>query len=231
MRTLRACCTALAVAALAALAGCGVQIPESSDELPPGFDTEEVRQALAGGNSTHTDTEFTTAHITGTGDLGDGCVTMEATVRVYSQTTMEPGGPTDRQWMWVRVRRFCCDDTDIMTQYTGSVTLADGEYDLSLPANRHRLWDGSGAQTVTVHNRSGGSDTMDVTVNLVWDGLDDFRQRTETRHLNGDLVRSYSLQYCPAILSGEVLIDGITFDFGTQQHVWIEHLIQTTHDR
>lgn len=217
-----------------ALSACGlVQLGSPADqgaEDDPAMEVERSIAALAGGVSEHRHTEYARATVWGTGEVDGSCRTFEVLPIIYDRTTMEPGGPTDRQWMWVRVRVFCCDGEEIFSTWTGSVNLDDADFTMDVYPNRNHLWDASVNKTVTVRNTADRTQEMTLDISLVWDGVDDFRHRSEGRFLDGDHVSHYELMYEISTVSGAIGLTDVTFDFATQQHVWIGDENRTTRD-
>ncbi|MEA3249392.1 MAG: hypothetical protein U9Q03_03480, partial [Patescibacteria group bacterium] len=147
-----------------ALSACGLQQLGSPDdgEPDPAVEVERSLAALAGGVSEHRATEYARATVWGTGEVDGSCRTYEVLPIIYDRETHEPGGIVDRQWMWVRVRVFCCDRDEIFSVWTGSVTLDDADFTMNVYPNRHRLWDASVDKTITVSNTADRSQTMDL---------------------------------------------------------------------
>jgi len=222
MRLLRVTYVALVVLATAVLAmGC------------EGYDTGQtdvLHAAVAGGTSTHTQTEYARAQVTGTGEIDGSCETFEVTAIAYHRTTMGPGGPADRDWVWVRVDRFCCGE-EIFTRWTGAANLEIDQYDLDLPNNRHHMWSAGVTQTVTVYNRADRSQTLTLDLDLDWVGLDDFYHDTRGRKLEGEQIFHHTLDWCQATVSGDITLEGVEFDFDSQEIVRIGDQNRTTHSR
>jgi hypothetical protein len=217
MGSLRVLGRAALIAVVVSVAGC-----ENADTQ-----TDVLRSAAAGGNSTHVDQEYARAEFHG--NLTDECTLIEALVYLFDRTEMGPGGPTDRQYVWVRLDlENCCDNTE--TRWTGSADVVTDQHELNLPNNRHHLWSAWLRQTVTVSNTAG--QTMAIDLDLSWTGLDDFRHTTQNRHVEGVEVSSYSMTWCPAELDGTAEMEGATFSaVDTQERVRIHHQVNTSHDR
>ncbi len=234
MSSLRKCLLLTAIVTAFALTGCGLQqlgSPSDQDGDDPAVEVDRSISALAGGVSEHMTTDYARAEVWGTGEVDGSCHTYEVVAIVYDRTTMDVGGPTDRQWVWVRVREFCCDREELYSTWTGSVNLDDADFTLDVYPNRHHLWSASVDRTVTVRNTADRSQTMDLDLNLVWDGVNDFRHRAENRWLDDEHVYNYELLYEMAMLSGEVGLPGVTFTFDSQMRVWIGDENRTIIDR
>lgn len=221
----------IAVLTAFALSACGLQqvgpngASGSEDEA---LELDRQVLALAGGVSDHMQTAYARATVWGTGEVDGSCRTFEVLPIIYDRTTMDTDGPTERSWMWVRVRVFCCDREEIFSTWTGSINLDDADFMLEVYSNHNRLWNASVTKSITVYNADDRSQTMSLDLNLAWAGIWDFRHRAENRFLEREHVYNYELLYDIATVSGDIGLPGVTFDFATQQNVWIGDENRTT---
>jgi hypothetical protein len=217
------------ISAMALLTNCEGQPPEDG--------TEVMRTALSGGSSTRVDLDFSQMKVFGAGEIEGECMTYEVDARIIERTRYQSGGSVQSDYLWVSIKRFCCDDDSIYSIWRGYVYLDADDYELDVSNNRREPWSASVAQTVTVRKHGDRSQTMDVAVDLNWAGSNIFEHMTRNRReLGGNVLMHFTQDRSAAEVSGTIELSGqpdvenVEFEWGSQHSVWLVNRSQTTHN-
>jgi hypothetical protein len=192
----------------------------------------EVLGLTSNNAATHTQLEYARATVWGTSKASGDCRTYEVLPIVKDITRNDAGGQVDSQFVWVRVREFCCERRTVFTEMRGRVNLDDSEYNVTVQSNKRILWSAMLNKTVTVSNTSTG-DELTLDLNLDWTGIYDIRNRNENRWFGEDLdnVSSYTLTYEMTKLGGWINVHGqdVTFNFDEDVvNSWIGDMNRTS---